>query len=69
MSYIPGTIKAARLKQPRLTTEQFYQQVEAHLGISLTRPVCSENGGSSADSSLKETPSLYQVSDQEWSTK
>ncbi|MFN0076425.1 MAG: hypothetical protein ACKVY0_08120 [Prosthecobacter sp.] len=47
MSYIPGTIKAARLKQPRLTTEQFYQQVERHLGISLTRPVCSESGGRS----------------------
>jgi len=69
MSYIPGTIKAARLKQPRLTTEQFYQQVEAHLGISLTRPVCSVNGGNSADSSFRETPSHYWVSDQEWSTK
>lgn len=69
MSYLPGTIKAARLKQPRLTTEQFYQQVEAHLGISLTRPALSENGDSSADSSLKETPSVYQVSGPEWSTK
>ena len=69
MSYIPGTIKAARLKQPRLTTEQFYQQVEAHLGISLTRPELSKSGGSSVESSLEETPSLYQVSVQEWSTR
>lgn len=69
MSYIPGTIKAARLKQPRLTTEQVWQQVERHLGISLTRPVCSENGDSSMESSLKETPSLYQADDPAWSTK
>jgi hypothetical protein len=69
MSYIPGTIKAARLKQPRLTTEQFYQQVEAHLGISLTRPVLSKSGDSSMGSSLQETPSRYQASGPEWNTK
>ncbi|MDZ4403942.1 hypothetical protein [Prosthecobacter sp.] len=69
MSYIPGTIKAARLKQPRLTTEQVWQQVERHLGISLTRPACSENGDCGMEPSLKETPSHYQADGPEWSTK
>ena len=69
MSYIPGTIKAARLKQPRLTTEQVWQQVEQHLGISLPRPAPFGSGDSSTDSSLKEAPSHYQASGPEWSTK
>ena len=69
MSDIPGSIKAARLKQPRLTSEQFWQQVERHLGIALTKPAHSENGESSKDSCLQETPSQYQADDQAWSTK
>lgn len=69
MSYIPGTIKAARLRQPRLTSEQFWQQVEQHLGISLSRHGVSESGESNKGSSLQETPSLYQASGQEWNTK
>ncbi len=69
MSHIPGSIRAARLKQPRLTSEQFWRQVEQHLGISFSNSVHSESGESAKESLLRETPSPYQASGQEWNTK
>lgn len=69
MSHIPGSIRAARLKQPRLTSEQFWRQVEQHLGVSFSNSEPSENGGSEKESLLKEEPLPYQASGQEWNTK
>gem|GEM_PF-2483266 len=69
MNDIPGSIKAARLKQPRLTSAQVWRQVEQHLGISLSKSVLCESGENSPDSCLQETPSQYQVSDPGWSSK
>lgn len=69
MSHIPGSIRAARLKQPRLTSEQAWRQVEQHLGISFSNSEHSANGESVKESLLKEEPLPYRASGQEWSTK
>lgn len=64
MSHAFGSIRAARLKQPRLTSEQAWRQVEQHLGISFSNSGQSENGVNGKESSLKEEPLPYQVSGQ-----
>lgn len=69
MSHIPGSIRAARLKQPRLTSEQFWAQVDRHLGTSFSKSQSLENGECDKGLSLREEASPYQVSGQEWNTK
>lgn len=69
MSHIPGSIRAARLKQPRLTSEQFWRQVEQHLRISFGNSEQSGNGVSGKESLLKEEPLAYRANGQEWNTK